>query len=522
MKTAARSSFRLRLALQTMLVAGVVVAAFGVGAWWYAREQQARNQDLRITDEARRLWTQLTPRHREADFADAMRSTFGEGVAALRLIVVSHATGNRVLFSSSGTVSNADRASLAQRLPTGPSVVTQAIDAEIPQRQARARSPAVASSGTQRHPVMPEIRAPSFFTMRDATGEWRFGTFSNPHYTVFAGLPMSELYAESQHSAVWFTCAGAAALLLAGLGAWWASGRAMRPLDRVVSTASKMGTGNLDERIPLLANDDREFAQLIATLNDMTARLQASFQQAARFTADASHELKTPLAVMQSTLSDTLREGSLDDATRERVEAMLEQTSRLKHITQSLLLLSQAEAGKLPVSRERYDLSADLEGLIEDAASLCEHAALKLEQSIDPGIWIEADRALMQQVFRNLLSNAIKHNRPGGSVSILLTRVDGRADFVIANTCAGLASVEKARLFERFYRADAARGSEGFGLGLNIALELARVNGLELRLADANTERVVFSISMPLASEGPASGLNDGSESRRPSGRAAL
>lgn len=497
MKTPARSSFRLRLALQTMLVAGVVVAAFGVGAWWYAREQQARNQDLRITDEARRLWTQLTPRHRDADFAEAIRVTFGDAGGALRVIAVSHATENKVLFSSAGAVGDVDRQSLASKLPTGPSVITQQIDGDLPQRQARARSPAVASSGTQRHPVMPEIRPPSFFTMSDGSGEWRFGAFSNPHYTVFAGLPMSELYAESQHSAVWFTCAGVAALLLAGLGAWWASGRATRPLDRVVSTASKMGTGNLDERIPLLADDDREFAQLIATVNDMTARLQASFQQAARFTADASHELKTPLAVMQSTLSDMLRESSLDETTRESMESVLEQTLRLKHITQSLLLLSQADAGKLPVNRERYDLSADLEGLIEDAASLCEHAGLSFEHSIEPAIRIEADRTLMQQVFRNLLSNAIKHNRPDGSVSIKLDRSDSGPVFRIANSCVPINQEERTRLFERFFRADASRASEGFGLGLNIAFELSRANGAVLTLAASGSERMIFEVKMP-------------------------
>lgn len=498
MKTTSRSSFRLRLALQTMFVAGVVVAAFGVGAWWYARGQQARNQDLRITDEARRLWTQLTPRHRDADFAEATRATFGDAGGALRVIAVSHATGNKVLFSSGGAVNDVDRQSLANRLPTGPSVVTQQIDGDLPQRQARARLPSVASSGTQRHPVMPEIRPPSFFTMSDGSGEWRLGAFSNPHYTVFAGLPMSELYAESQHSAVWFTCAGAAALLLAGLGAWWASGRAMRPLERVVSTAEKLSAGNLDERIPLLARDDREFAQLIATLNDMTARLQASFQQAARFTADASHELKTPLAVMQSTLNDTLRESSLDETTRESMESMLEQTSRLKHITQSLLVLSQADAGKLPVNRERYDLSSDLAGLAEDAESLCEQAGLTFEQRIEAGVQIEADRALMQQVFRNLLNNAIKHNRAGGSVNMRLERRTSEALFSIANTSRGISEGEAARLFERFFRADNARSQEGSGLGLNIAAKLAAATGANLSFVCGDAERTEFCVCIHL------------------------
>ena len=97
------------------------------------------------------------------------------------------------------------------------------------------------------------------------------------------------------------------ALLIAGVGAWLASGRAIRPLERIASISNRMSAGSLDERIPLHVGDDREFAQLIGSWNNMTARLRDSFEQAARFTADASHELKTPLAVMQTTLNETLR-----------------------------------------------------------------------------------------------------------------------------------------------------------------------------------------------------------------------
>jgi signal transduction histidine kinase len=219
-----------------------------------------------------------------------------------------------------------------------------------------------------------------------------------------------------------------------GPGAWWDSRRAIRPLRRIVETSGRMSAGNLEERIPLRSDDDREFADLIAAPNDMTERLQESFTRSARFTADASHELRTPIAVMQNTLNETLRSDFLDEGARESIAIVLHQASRLKRMTHSLLLLSQAGAGELPVRCERYDLSNDLEGLMKDAKSLCETTGLTFEKRIDPGLFVEADRGLMQQVFQNLVSNAVKHNRPEGFASVQLTRANGAKLVLIPTT----------------------------------------------------------------------------------------
>jgi hypothetical protein len=122
--------------------------------------------------------------------------------------------------------------------------------------------------------------------------------------------------------------------------------------------------------------------------------------------------------LIQSTLNDVLRSEELDGEARERISLVLHQVSRLKHITHCLLLLSQADAGELPVGRERYDLSADLKGLMDDAESLCETAGLAFEKHIEPGVCVEVDRALMHQVFQNLVSNAVKYSLPNGSVRV--------------------------------------------------------------------------------------------------------
>ncbi|QTN32637.1 HAMP domain-containing protein [Akkermansiaceae bacterium] len=491
------SSFRVRLALQTMLVAGIVVTGFGAGAWWFALEQQARNHDLRIGQEARRLWTQLTPRDREEQFARAVEKIFSESGEVVAVTVMWHTEGNPSATFSGPTWNEANRPVFAGYLPRGSQVVTSGVDTDSTTRPARAFSPGIGNSGSPRRPIMPEIRTPDFFTIEDGKVKWRFGAFSNPHYTVFVGLSRDALQAEARGTALWFAGGGVIALLIAGLGAWWASGRAIRPLDRIVSISERMSAGNLGERIPLHGGDDREFAQLIGALNDMTARLERSFEQSARFTADASHELKTPLAVIQGTLNDVLRTEALDDESHQRISVVLHQMSRLKHITQSLLLLSQADAGELPVRRESYNLSEDLEGLMEDAEALCEAAGLAFEKHIEPGVFVEADRALMHQVLQNLVSNAVKHNQADGRVEIRFVRHAKGARFEISNTCAAIPGEVQERLFERFYRAEDSRSGEGFGLGLNIARELARANGAKLELMPAGSGMIGFSVNFP-------------------------
>lgn len=494
------SSFRIRLTLQTMLVTGIVVAGFGAGAWWFALKQQARNHDLRIAQEARRLWTQLTPRHREEDFSQAVQKIFGRGDDGVAVSVLWHTEGNPSATITGPAVNEANRDSFMQHLPVGPAVVTRSAESEGSPLQARAHSPEFANVGTPRRPLMPEIRTPDYFTLTDATGEWRFGAFSNPHYTLFVGLSHADLQSEARSLALRFAGGGVMALLIGGLGAWWASGRAIRPLDRIVALADRMSAGSLGERIPTGKGDDREFLQLISALNNMTARLGQSFEQSARFTADASHELKTPLAVIQTTLNEILRSDSLDEEAHERLSVVLHQVSRLKHITHSLLLLSQADAGELPIHRERYNLSSDLEGLMEDAEFLCESAGLSFEKLIQPGVFIEADRALMHQVFQNLVSNAVKHNLPNGSVHVELSGRGPTMTFQITNTSADIPSEVKERLFDRFYRAETSRRGDGFGLGLNIAFELARANGARLALASAGKGKTRFTVTCESAS----------------------
>jgi signal transduction histidine kinase len=521
---ASQRSFRVRLAVQTTLVAGTLVAAFGAAAWWYATRTLERSVDTRISAQAQRVWNRIDPRTTVREFQEVSDAVFPPVAdeTPMVMVVMEHVNGS-VIFSTASAPTGLEETFRGQ-FPSEDEIRNAPPSPELPDLRHRNEDfvgeflglppmgpdrgrdhpggPPGAGRGAARfRPQMPMVRDPVNFTARARDADWRWGAFSNPHYTMFVGLSLTDFYSEVNRMAWWYTGAGVAGLLLAGLAALWTSGRAMRPLARVVSTAQHLTASELAERIPLQRGDDREFAQLIAVLNEMMERLQASFQQAVRFTADASHELKTPLAVMLASLDEALRQTPPGTAEHERYASLFEEATRLKTITHSLLLLSQADAGRLPVRKEPYDLSADLSRLIEDGEILCEGAQLTLEHEITPGVRVNADRALLRQVFQNLLSNAIKYNRPGGRVKLILQPEQAEAVFTVVNTGPAISEEARPRLFERFFRGDKAHGrqTDGHGLGLNIAHELARANGAVLRLISSQDDETIFETRLSMA-----------------------
>lgn len=508
-------SFRVRLALQTIFVAGALVAAFGAAAWWYASRTLERSVDASITAQAQRVWNRIDPRTTVDEFkniSDTVFSPISGGPTAV-LVVKEHAQGTTI-FSTPGVPADLD-AYFHSSFPTAEELRNAPPPPEDPRRGngspprrerredfsdllglPRIDPPPPRDNPPRLRPQMPMVRDPQMFSVHAEGIDWRWGAFSSPDYTMFVGLSLSDFYSEVNRMAWWYVGAGIVGLTLAGLAALWTSKRAMRPLERVVSTAQHLTASELAERIPLSQDDDREFAQLIAVLNDMMERLQTSFQQAVRFTADASHELKTPLAIMLASLDDAIRNTEHGSLEHERFAGLFEEATRLKSITQSLLLLSQADAGRLPANPDFYDLGADLGRLVEDAEILCEGADLTLRQEIEAGVRVYADQALLRQVFQNLLSNAIKYNRRGGEVRLRLQAVEGQAVFTVTNTGPAIPAEIQPRLFERFFRGDKAhnRSTDGFGLGLNIAHEIARANGAVLRLVSSKNDETVFEV----------------------------
>ncbi len=346
----------------------------------------------------------------------------------------------------------------------------------------------------------PPLKTPEFFTRETERAKWRIGMTGSPDLTIVLGLNMRQLTAEMARVRHAILMGLPIALLFVAAGAWWISQRALKPIKAVTGTIRQVKTRGLAERISA-QEEDHEFSELIALFNDMMDWLETSFRQAVRFSADASHELKTPLTVLQAQLEQAVHEAEPGSAEQRRYVAFGKELQRLKSITQKLLLLSRIDAGELKFHTRPLDLSGMLEGMVEDTEILA--PSLTVESSIAPGLQVMADADLMKQVIQNLTANAVKYNHNGGFIRMALQADGQRVRFSIANSGRGIPPEDRDKVFTRFYRGDKARtrGVGGAGLGLSIAREIVRAHQGELVLEGSSEESTVFELTLPRVGE---------------------
>jgi heavy metal sensor kinase len=323
------------------------------------------------------------------------------------------------------------------------------------------------------------------------------GVMQSDHFTMALGISLEAFDADMARARNTFLISVAGAMLLIILGSSWLAGRALRPVTALTQTAEQVTAHGLDKRIDI-GHTDAEFERLIGVFNAMLARLEESFSQAVRFSADASHELKTPLAVLQGELEAALQDSVSGSHAQAHYSRLLDEVQRLKSITRKLLLLSLADTGQLKVSRTDVDLSAIAEGAADDVEILA--PKLRVDHQIEPGIHVMADPDLVRQVVHNLTSNAAKYTDESGRVRVKLRRNGTHVRFSVVNSGLGIPESERARIFDRFYRADKARGRdvEGSGLGLSLAREIARAHGGDLALDDTKPIITKFTLTLPI------------------------
>ena len=503
-----RRSFKVQLALLSAAISGVILLAFGLVAWISVKRQFISSVDARIENAANRSFQAFRPGMAMDTFIGQWDSSWeGSLEDAERVVAVLNGRQKGMVFVS----------------PNGKWLDNSALEAyiEIPvadtdapeeRRGAPRREPPKGGPGRggRRGPPREIGRLPtesSFFTMTSPEGdEWRMVSVVSPHDTMVTGIRLKDIAREIAPARNLFL--GAIPFSIAAIlgGAIFVSRRALRPLARITETAETIDATALDARIPLSGAEYEEFARLADVLNAMMVRLETSFDQATRFTADASHELKTPIAIIQAEIAAALKSGELGLAEEEVLSGIAGEVQRLKRITQSLLLLSQADAGQLRLARERVDLSEEITSLCEDAELICSEESLVFEHDVTPGISVDADPVLLRQAAQNLLTNAVKYNVEGGRVHFGLTSDGTHAEISLSNTGKGIPELERDVIFERFYRLDRARNrkKDGFGLGLNLAQEIARAHGGTLTLdpASASEETLTtFVLRIPLAQE---------------------
>ena len=229
------------------------------------------------------------------------------------------------------------------------------------------------------------------------------------------------------------------------------------------------------------------------------ARLEATsreLQRSARFSADASHQLKTPVTVLRAGLEEVLARDHLPDDSREEISALIHQTYRLNGIIEDLLLLSRMDAGRLRLEIGEVDLAAIIEGWLDDLSALPDPLNLDVSTALSSPLCIAGEARYVNLIVQNLLENARKYNRPGGRMDIDAEEDSaGNVRLVIGNTGPGIDPAAREHIFERFHRGNAGENVPGHGLGLNLARELARLHGGDLRLVRSEDDWTEFEAS---------------------------
>ena len=303
---------------------------------------------------------------------------------------------------------------------------------------------------------------------------------------------------------MWWIYAIILPLALASLasGARWLYGKALKPVDDIVDAAEAITAERLDQRLPVSGSRD-EIGHLTTVLNRMIDRLQRSFDQARRFSADASHELTTPLTIIRGELEIALRSGEIPHGTERTMLDLLDETGRLIHIVEGLLLLSRADAGKFQAGDEVVGLTELIEELAEDIEILGDRLEIGVELHLVHSIRVKGSLQFLRQLVLNLFDNAIKYNRQSGTIHCELIADDGIAVFRIANTGADIPPEDRERIFDRFFRVESSRvrsdvSAGGQGLGLSIAREIVRAHGGTLTIEPSEPGWIVFQFTIPL------------------------
>jgi heavy metal sensor kinase len=289
------------------------------------------------------------------------------------------------------------------------------------------------------------------------------------------------------------------ALLCAGGGGWILAQRALRPVDRMTEAARRIGAEHLDERLETTGADD-ELDRLAATLNDMLGRLDTAFRQIRQFSADASHELQTPLTILQGELEIALRVPRSPEEYQRVLASALEESERIARLVEGLLLLSRADAGVLRMDRQPVDLAELMAEVVEHARVLAEARGVALECKSGRPTIMQGDREHLRRLILNLVDNGIKYTPAGGQVTLSLQHEGEWAALRVADTGIGLAPEEQERIFQRFYRAPEAvsQAEEGSGLGLCIARSIAEAHGGRIEVQSAISRGSTFTVFLPL------------------------
>ena len=292
----------------------------------------------------------------------------------------------------------------------------------------------------------------------------------------------------------------AVAILAAGLAAWISSLQALHPLDNVTKTALQITSADdLSRRIPYQGSPNDEVGQLVTAFNQTLSRLENLFYTQRRFLADVGHELRTPLTVIKGNVGLMRKIKDFDEESLVTIE---DEVDRLTRMVGDLLLLAQAESGKIPLAHDTVELDTLLLEVLNQMRVLA-HDRVQLSLGGIDQVLVCGDRDRLKQVVVNLLGNAINYTPKGGEIMVALGKVEERAQLTVTDTGPGIPAEDLPHIFERFYRGEKSRtrqrDGKGFGLGLSIAYWIVRNHGGRIEVKSSIGKGSTFVVWLPLA-----------------------
>ena len=329
-------------------------------------------------------------------------------------------------------------------------------------------------------------------------GEYREVFIRGPHNTLVCVGRSVTAEGDRIRARLWGILGIGAVTLAAGLaGGWWLSRRAVEPIETMGRTASLISATNLSQRMDV-ANVDTELAQLGGVLNGMLQRIEQAFSQQQQFTADASHELRTPIASFLANTELALSRPRTVEEYQRHLSINLQSAQRMKRLVESLLAIARIDTPVHQLDKKPVEIMALLRSVIATLENKATSHSITVHCMGD-SVTLHADEVSLGQAFLNLVENAIHYGKPGGSVHIRVCEQNNRCEISFEDDGIGISQEDCGNVFQRFFRADPARSSHrgGFGLGLAFAKRVVELHGGAITVSSTLGQGSVFTLSIP-------------------------
>ncbi|MEO7101319.1 MAG: HAMP domain-containing sensor histidine kinase [Luteolibacter sp.] len=335
------------------------------------------------------------------------------------------------------------------------------------------------------------------YNMKIGKKNCRIGVFREGLYLVTIGTSLAPIERFQKDLLKSLFIALPVVGLMVFIGGHLLGRRAVAPVAGLTAAAERISATSPNERLPMPKSGD-EIARLTEVLNRSFDRLQTSYESATRFSADASHQLKTPVAILRAGLDQLASEKDFTPAQLAEMSVLRQQTRRLTALIEDLLLLAQADAGRLQLESSEIDLKPMIEAALDDLQTLVLERGIVVEKELPANLMTLGDRRRVRLVLQNLIENAAKYTEENGRVKVRAFQEGDWTVVKIGNSGGTIPESDRLLIFERFRRGSGVgENVRGYGLGLNIARELVRAHGGELRLSAVEDGWTEFEFRLP-------------------------